>query len=237
MRGLPIAFVGFVLLAVAGHATPIFFTGSGGTSPNGEAEFTINSNSITVELWNTGTAGNVDDISDELDGINFTLTGGSATLGAVTGSAPLGAIDCTANPCTTASPQPTQPFGWGVTGTSTFLLAAGDGSYHPDAIVNGNFTFATNTKDAQHNPLLLSSATDSGSGVTFTIAFTGTAPTGIGNVVFDFGTGPTTEDGVVCTTACGGNVQALPEPGSMALSGSGLIALAFLSRKFRFGRR
>jgi len=221
-------FTGWVLGVVAAtalsspaFAVSFFFNGTqGGVPGNGTADFTINSNNIVMTLTNTGGAGQVSDIASELDGIDFTLTGGSAVLNAasLSGSDPNGAVTCAGVVVCTSVATPASPFGWSLGSGPTFLLAAGSGSFKPDAIVNGNIVGQGgngNTSNAQHNPLLLGP-------VAFTIGFTGTAPTGIGAVDFFFGTSGTALPGTQT-----------PEPAyySLVLLGIGAIVVAFRRRK------
>lgn len=235
------------LFSLTAQASTTYYTANStvnGNPANAEAGFTLSSGVLVIELWNTGGPGDIAHISSELTGITFALTGGSGiTMGAMTGSAPLGGEACTA----TCTPQaaPASPFGWTISGDPTFCLDAGGcGTYHPEAIVNSNVTPHGNnggTSNPQHNPLLLSSTDDSGSGVTFTIDFTDTvAPTGIGSVDFYFGTSGGNVDGSPCS-GCGGGgtTQSLttPEPASMALTASGLVALLFVRRKIALVRR
>jgi hypothetical protein len=215
------------LSAFIAQASTIYeFTGTGtGTVPtNGDVVFTINSNNIMITLTNTGGPGDVQDIGSELTGVVFTLGGGSPlfTDSSLSGLAS-GGVDCSSGTCVSSVP-PASPYGWQFSGTSTFSLLAGNGSYKPEAIVNDNIAVADGVANAQHNPLLLGP-------VTFTIDFTGAAPTSVNSVIFDFGTGPTTVTGDPCTD-CGGVPQSLsPEPLSMGLTGGGLVLLGLLRRR------
>lgn len=216
--GIPVA----IALSASAFPSTFTFTGSanqGGVPQNGSATFTINPNDLVITLTNTGGPGQVQDIASELDGLDFTLTGGSAVLNAasLTGSDPGGAIDCAGvTVCTPVALA--SPFGWGLSGGPTFLLAAGNGSLHPGAIVNSNVVAPGGNggvSNAQHNPLLLGP-------VTFTIGFTGTAPTGIGNVVLEFGTGPADVTGTL---------SSVPEPSQYGFLLVGLIGAGLALRR------
>jgi hypothetical protein len=214
--GIPV----FIALSASAFPATFTFTGSdnqGGVPQNGSVTFTINSSDLMITLTNTGGPGQVQNIASELDGLKFTLTGGSALLNpaSLTGSNPDGAIDCAGvsvcTPVTVVS-----PFGWGLSGGPTFQLAAGGGSFKPNAIVNSNVVAPGGNggvSNAQHNPLLLGP-------VTFDIGFTGTAPTGIGNVVLQFGTGPADVTGT-----------AVPEPSLSGFLLLSLIGVALVVRR------
>ena len=221
IRGWVLGVVAAAALSSPAFAVSFFFNGSqGGVPGNGTADFTINSNNIVIKLTNTGGPGQVSDIASELDGIDFTLTGGSAVLNAasLSGLDPNGAVNCDGVVVCTSVAAPASPFGWSLGSGPTFLLAAGGGSFKPDAIVNGNIVGQGgngNTSNAQHNPLLLGP-------VTFTIGFSGTQPTGIGAVDFFFGTSGKALPGSM-----------VPEPAyySLLLLGIGAAVVTFRRRK------
>jgi hypothetical protein len=209
-------------LGVPAFAASFTFTGTGnvgGVPQNGSVTFTIDPNDLMITLTNTGGPGQVGDIASELDGLLFSVTGGSPVFNAasLSGSDPNGAINChqvAANTCLPA--VVVSPFGWAFSGGPTFALQAGSGSFKPEAIVNNNITSpggSGGTSNDQHNPLLLGP-------VTFTIGFTGTAPTGIGNVVLQFGTGPAN-----ITTG------PIPEPAYSSVLLLGLVGVGLFLRR------
>jgi hypothetical protein len=229
--GLAAATALFVALGASAKAS-IIFDGNGtaasdGRDQNAEATFDIFATTITVALENTGGPGQVGGISSSLTGIQFSLDGGTATLtlASLTGSAPSGALDCTAGlaACTSVA-APASPFGWTVGAGPAYLLSAGNGSFKPYGIMNDNVTGDTDgTSNAQHNPWLDGI-------VTFTISFAGgTAPTGISDVTFFFGTAEgDTQPGIPKVP-----LPPVPEPVTSALVGTGLLSLFFLRRRIR----
>ena len=213
-----------IAMSLPAAATSFVFTGTdnqGGVPQNGQATFTINATDLVITLENTGGPGQVQDIASELDGINFTLTGGTAGLDStmITGSSPNGTVDCSSGTCvfnsTPATDGPSSnPFLWTLGGTNPFNLLAGSGSFKPNAIVNNNVAVADGVSNAQHNPLL-------NGPVTFTIGFTaGTAPTGISGVTFDFGTGPAVVTG-----------NLVPEPAYSSVLLLGILGVGLLLRR------
>jgi hypothetical protein len=203
------------LVSAPAVAGPIIFEASGtaadGRPDNGRATFTISATSIRIVLENTAGVGQLGGISSVLDGISFVLTGGSPVnlaLSSVASAA--GALDCTAgNALCTPIALPASPFEW-LFNASTFLLAPN--GLKPYGIVNSNITGNTDgVRNAQHNPYLLGP-------VTFTINFSGVAPTDVSAATFLFGTVPDRQTG----DRVPGPV--VPEPASLLLVGTGLLA-------------
>jgi hypothetical protein len=194
-------------------------------STNGDVQFNIGTNSMTITLTNIGT---VTDIAHTLTGVIFTfsatppaetLTGASAA-GTATCTGTGASTTCTSNTTPVSAPGAT-PFGWTLsTSAATDTLQAGAGSFKPDGIVNG--TIDANGKDglgnAQHNPYL-------NGPVTFTKTFATAADANltVTAVTFDFGTTPDTETGHV-----------VPEPSSIFLGGTVLLLLGYAARKRLF---
>ena len=191
----------FAALALPALAAPFVYTASGtapsdGRAENAKATFTINGSSITIVLENTGGVGQVGGISSTLAGVTFTTSGGAPGTYTLSTTTTIGGIvDCTAGLATCTTPSGngnlgSSPYGWTISGTS---LTAGAGSFKPAAIVNSNVTGNTDgVSNGQHNDYLLGP-------VTFTLNFTGTAPTSITAAVFQFGTtaGDMSDRGVV----------------------------------------
>jgi hypothetical protein len=215
--------IGAGLLAAApAFANPFVFSVSStavsdGRDENGTATFTINANTITVVLENTGLAGQVGGISSTLAGVTFTTSGGApGTFTLENGTTIGGIVDCTAGLATCATPAGngnlgSSPYGWTINGTE---LSAGNGSFKPAAIVNSFVTGDTDgIRNGPHNDYLLGP-------VTFTLDFGGTAPTAITSAVFQFGTDERDHHTGTLTTT----VSGVPEPSSLLLLG-GIVAL------------
>ena len=226
------------LSAAPALGSPITITTSGTTSGgavSGSAVFTFSGTSLTIALQNTtATWGSVASV---LDGLSFTYTGGAGlTLTGV--SSPSNFMDCSSGTCVASStftdydakPNPAtigSPYTWGLNSTGIY---AGNGSLKPGGIVNSSVAPISSISNQQHNDFLVSAP---GSPVTFTFTDT-TTITGITGITFRWGTSNEGTPGTTCSTdVCLPLPPAgdAPEPGSLVLLGSGLLAGAALLRR------
>lgn len=199
----------------------------------GTAAFDISSTGMTITL--TDTTPSIVTVGQVLDGLDFTVTGGSGlALTSVTAS---GFIDCTTGTCTAVSsfdndhtnnPE-TSPYGWSL--APTYHLAAGNGSYKPAGIVNPLVKPDSSIPNDQHNDYLTGP-------VTFDFSFT-TAPTAIKSATFYWGTTPNTTSGTVTNTTpsnggSGSGGNGVPDGGmTLMLLGGALVGVETLRRRLR----
>jgi hypothetical protein len=224
-----IALLGTLVVASSAHAVPYTFTVSATASDdsrpqNAKAEFEVTSAAITLKLTNTGGAGQVGGISSVLDGFKFVLSTAPASIALTGALSSNGKYNCVGGTCTaTAGPltDNTTYFSW-LFDSSTLLLAPK--GFKPNGIVNDNIQTTDGIPNAQHNPYL-------NGPVTFTFALTGytTAPS-VTSASFYFGTTPDIRAGSLQQQEI---TSPVPEPGTMALLGSGLVGLAWSRRRRR----
>jgi PEP-CTERM motif len=197
-------------------ALPITFTVGGfegGEPQNGTAAFSVSGSTLTIVLTNTAGPDQMDAIASVLDGLQFTVSGSPGTMTLSSVSAAGGVICLDDEPCAVSHPL---NFSW-LLGDSFTLAPNG---YKPYGIINDNYEVEDGIPNAKHNPYLLGP-------VTFNINFTGTI-TDVTAATLLFGTEPFDHPGDPGLTSA-------PEPGSLILLGSGLLAASRARR--RDGRR
>lgn len=194
-------------------------------SQQGTAIFNFSSaNSFTVTLTNN--VAPTEFITSELDGLLFSFSDAPASIQLLSVSAQ-SVLDCTSSPTAPCAPGAgSDPYGWGA-GSSGGDITLGAGfaggafSYHPYGIINQSYNPAQ-LGDPAYNPLLAGP-------VTYTFAMTGLnyIPE-VTSATFLFGTVPNPVVGV--------DPPGVPEPGSLALLGVGLLALVWASRRKRYAQ-
>ena len=222
-----LALLGAMLPAV--HAATIY-TVTAANGATAEADFTFGANSLTLVLKNTTV--NPPDFGFDLSAFQFVLAGATGAM--LTNASSPNARTVNSDTTYTDSGPVTgvANVGWIFSNSlNTYVLDVyGTGGAGPKDTLIGS-PAADNKYDAAnpsltngvHSPYLALMAT-------FTFTFTGgvdssTIPSAAS---FDFNTGSFVAG--ACQSGCGGLV---PEPASVVLGGSGLLALALLLRRSR----
>lgn len=253
--GIARHFFPLALAAAATTASATTFTLDTAMGPDNSpisatAEFTWTGNTLDLRLSNT--TDSIDNIIQELTGITFVLSG-NPLLQSVSGWSE-GSVNCVGvaanTPCNfdstpvnafgdppDADGKGVAPSGWGLLPNyALFTFAAGDGSFKPYGIVNDSIVGTGSNggpSNPQHNPLLLGP-------VDFEFVFASlTAPPMISGVQFYWGTGGDHRTGTLCTTGECATLRLdpvadpVPEPRTLALFASSMIAMVFGLRRGR----
>jgi len=223
-----------LVCAIEGQAATINYqtpsgSSTGGVAVSATAVVTTGAGIVNITLNNL--LANPTDVSQLISDFDFVLSNG-ATVGTLTSSA---GPQVTVNGDGTFTSGGTASTGWGLNnnvggglqlnalgfiGPAGLIIGAPGGPTYS----NANGSIAGN---GPHNPFIDQSAT-------FQITVAGvTTSTTVTSATFSFGTtaGVDVTGCVVGTVNCGASTSTVPEPISLALTGSGLLGLYFIRRR------
>jgi hypothetical protein len=221
-------FISLFILTNAAQANTIYTFNANGTAgdgrpENGQVIFDFAGlDSLTITMTNTAGPNQLAGISSVLDGLHFTLSSIPTTI-TLTGAKAAGTVEVPQNggPVIFNDPKEgisagSDPFGWTLKASTSggWLLAAGDGSYKPNGIVNHNIENLDGLGNVKHNPYLDGSVTFS-----FTLGGLKEIPQ-VKSASLYFGTAPDIQQ-----------ASPVPIPGALLLFGPGLAVLVLLRRK------
>jgi hypothetical protein len=252
--------VGLALLSMPAAADSVTFTGTGtgvnGATLSASVTFTVSGNNIIVTLTNTA-SGDINESANLLTGVFFSFAGGSLTAG----SAALGSGSTVVNcaPSKNANQNCTFPSGgtdvsgeWAFAqnisgapgGANTVIASSGFGNYGGSTNRfdnNQNWQGPASVDGAQFGIAPAGYTTTGDNGglnndalIVNVAVFTLTGWTGgniaglFSNVSFQYGTDISEPNIPGCEN---GNCTPVPEPGTLALFGTGLLGLAGVIRR------
>ena len=196
-------------------------TASDGKPQNATADFTFNSTftGLSLTLTNTAGVGQLQALSSILDGISFSLGGVQPSALALTSlSNPAGTITCSVSCSSNPASVSLSTSGWTYDAGES-LLAAGNGSFKPYGVANGNIGNFDGIPNGQHNPYLNGPVT-----FEFTISNSAHTALSLESASLYFGTKPDVRQAVITS---------VPEPESYAMLLAGLGLIGTMARRRR----